>query len=939
MNAPPPSVLLLGTIVGFTYGLLAVGLVLIYRSNRIINFAHGQIGAFGAAVLGVAVINWHVPYWLAFPFAMLISAAVAVAAESGVVRRLRNAPRVMSIVATLGVGQLLVLLAYVISDQAASGASFPRPSYLPEFDVGALRITAAYSGMLFLSPVLVLAIGLFLKRSRYGLAIRAAADNPAAARMAGIFPGRMSSLSWGLAGALSAFTAILTQPTRGVTSPETFGPDLLLRAVAAAVLGRMQSLPVAMGAGIGLGVLEQVLLWNHPQSGLVDAALFAVILVALMFQRRREGRIEEKEEWSTLQATRRLPAGLKSVWLVRNLGLVTGTAGLAGLAALPAVLSHSDSAVITTMLALAIVGLSVSILTGLAGQLTLGPFAVAAIGAVASYQVASRTGNFLLALLCAGMAAGVVSVLLGLPAVRLRGLMLTVTTLGFAIATPAWLLGQRWMLGEGKTPGRPIVGGLALDTGHSYFYFALAVFAIALLLARNVHRGGFSRLLIATRDNEDNARAFAIRTILVKSQAYLVAGFLAGLGGAVYGHSLSSIGVATFPAELGIDVVVLTVLGGVSTLAGPLLGAVYVVGIPEFGPRLLPFGNIGLAATQMGALMFILWKPAGLVQLTEPVRWRLTHWIARLRGVDAARPDPGNAPQAEKVLPAAASALVARSRSDDGKNPQRAGVEGGLLRADGLRKHFGGVAAVADVSLSVGPGEVLGLIGPNGAGKTTTFELLGGFTRPDEGRVQFGGRDITRLGPAARARLGLIRSFQDAALFPTLTVTESVMVALERGRPTRLVPSLCGWTRSERAKERQAREIVGWMGLGRYRDTPIRALSTGSRRITELACLVALDPTLLLLDEPSSGVAQRDSEALGQLLLELRRELGVTMIVIEHDIPMIMGISDRIVAMAEGRVISEGTPTEVRQDPVVVDAYLGTNAIAVERSGAVPSAR
>src|SRR5436190_9759501 len=166
----PFPVIVLGTIIGLTYGLLAVGLVLIYRSNRIINFAHGQIGAFGAAFFGVAAVKWHIPYWVAFPFALGVSALTGAAAETGVVRRLRNAPRLMSVVATLGVGQFLVIFAGVINSTAGAGALYPQPSWLPVFNVGPLRVTQAYSGMLFISPVVVVAIALFLKRSKFGLA-------------------------------------------------------------------------------------------------------------------------------------------------------------------------------------------------------------------------------------------------------------------------------------------------------------------------------------------------------------------------------------------------------------------------------------------------------------------------------------------------------------------------------------------------------------------------------------------------------------------------------------------------------------------------------------------------------------------------------------------------------------------------------------------------
>jgi ABC-type branched-subunit amino acid transport system ATPase component len=199
--------------------------------------------------------------------------------------------------------------------------------------------------------------------------------------------------------------------------------------------------------------------------------------------------------------------------------------------------------------------------------------------------------------------------------------------------------------------------------------------------------------------------------------------------------------------------------------------------------------------------------------------------------------------------------------------------------------------------------------------------------------VWFDGQEVTSFGPEARARLGLIRSFQDSALFPTLTVTDAVALALERSLPTGFLSSAAGFSFSERNKERQAREIVSVMGLGPYRDMQIQELSTGTRRITEIACLVATKPTLLLFDEPSTGIAQRETEALGDVIREIKRTLGVTLVVIEHDMPLIMGLADRIIAMADGKIIASGPPEVVQKDPLVVEAYLGGSLEAIERSG------
>ena len=925
----PLPVIALGTIIGLTYGLLAVGLVLVYRSNRIINFAHGETGAFAAAVFGLFTTKYHLNYYLFLPIGLLVGAGAGALAEVGVVRRLRNAPRLMSVVATLGVGQFLVLFGLLVNSQAGAGALFPEPPGLPVFDLGALRITQAYSGMLFFAPIAVLSVAFFLKYSRFGLAIRSAAANPEAARMAGIPAARMSMLAWALAGGLSAFTAILTQPTRGFTSGETFGPGLLLRALAGAVLARMNNLPLALGGGVALGIIEQLLLWNRPQSGLVELALFAIILLTLLLQRQRGGRDEEKGSWAAVQALRPVPELLQQLWLVRNLGRILAVVVVLVAAVLPLFVTNSTSITMVSIMGFAIIGLSVGIVTGLGGQLSLGQFAVGAIGAWASFEVSSRTGNFGLSFLYAGLAGALVSLAIGLPALRIRGLFLTVTTLSFALVTPAFLLQQEFFLGDGVDPGRPCLTSSceqALDTGKSYYLFALPVLVLVTLLARNVRTGGFGRLLTAIRDNEDAARAFTVPAARVKMQGFLLAGFVAGVGGALYGHALSRIGSSTFPTSASIAVVAMTVIGGISLLSGPIIGALFVIGFPAF----VPLDSAGLAANSLGQLLIILYLPAGLGGLAEPVRDRIVKALGRRAGLDVEA--------AYDEVPTAAgssttSALV-RNRRAPVQPPERLRPPGSeLLQVSGLVKSFGGVRAVRGVSFDVRAGETVGLIGPNGAGKTTTFELIGGFTKADAGRVVFEGQDVTSFGPEARGRLGLIRSFQDAALFPTLTVQETVRLSLERSHPTAFFGSVLGFSSGERAKAQLTRELIDFMGLDRYRTSQVQQLSTGTRRIVEIACLVGLQPTLLLLDEPSSGIAQRETEALGSLLTTIKDQLQLTLLIIEHDIPLVMGLSDRIIAMADGTVIASGTPDVVRNEPAVVEAYLGGSVAAIERSG------
>ena len=912
-------VIVLGAITGMVYGILAVGLVLVYRSTRIINFAHGQIGAFGAALLGVAVVSWHVPYWAAFPAALTVSAGIGGGAEVVVIRRLRDAPLIMTVIATLGLSQFLGVFSLVINGQAQAGQNYPQPVGLPHFDIGALRVTSSHFAILVVTPLLVAALVVFLQRGRMGLAMRAVAANPDAAGMAGILADRMSSLSWAIAGAVSAYTAILVLPTRGFTNAQFLGPGLLLRALVAAVVARMTSLPIALATGVGLGVLEQVLLANYPSGGLVEAVLFVIILGTLLLQRARSGRSDEKGSWAAVRAWTPLPESYRRIFVLRNAGRLLLVVTVTVAVILPAFVSNESTAVLTFIMAFSLVGLSIGVITGLAGQLSLGQFGLAGVGATASFVVTARTDDIVLGLLAAAAAAALVSLVIGLPALRIRGPMLAVTTLGFALAAQAWLFGQSWMLGRGVHPAAPKLLGITFDTGKKYYFFALAVFLLGLWIARNVWVGGLGRCLRAVRDNEEAARSFTVGAVGRKLQGFVVAGLLAGLGGAVYGHALSLLAATSFPVDSSINAAAATVVGGIGALIGPLLGAFYIFGIPRF----LPLDNAGLAATSLGWLLIILQLPGGIAQGLRPLRDRVVDAVARWAGLD---------PEVERtVRRGAAAAMVAGTPLP--RRHRAAEVDGTVLAASHLVKRYGGLTAVNDVTLAIRARETVGLIGPNGAGKTTLFELLSGFSAPDSGAVVFDGADVTGLTPEARGRLGLIRSFQDAALFPTLTVLDTAMLAMERSDPSRFLPSVTGMIRPERRKAARAYELVGTMGLYHYRDTQIRELSTGTRRIAELCCLIALEPSVLLLDEPSSGIAQRETEALGALLQRIKADLDLTLVVIEHDIPLLMEISDRLIAMESGAVLLTGPPDAVRTDPRVVASYLGGDVTAIERSG------
>jgi len=260
-----------------------------------------------------------------------------------------------------------------------------------------------------------------------------------------------------------------------------------------------------------------------------------------------------------------------------------------------------------------------------------------------------------------------------------------------------------------------------------------------------------------------------------------------------------------------------------------------------------------------------------------------------------------------------------------------------VLECRSVVKTFGGIQAVDHVDLEIHKGEIVGLIGHNGAGKTTLMDCISGFLTVDQGRVILGGADVTDLQPHQRAVRSLGRSFQDALLFPTLTVAETIAVARERHLQSRdlfaAALQLPASYESELAAMAVVDELVELMGLGAYREKLTGELSTGTRRIVDLACIMAQDPDVLMLDEPSGGIAQKETEALGPLLRRVRDRTGSSILIIEHDMPMLSGLCDRLVALELGGVIAEGPPDEVLSHPAVIASYLGTDETAIARSG------
>jgi ABC-type branched-subunit amino acid transport system ATPase component/ABC-type branched-subunit amino acid transport system permease subunit len=933
--ALPKQVAFSGLVNGATYGIMAVGIILVYRSTRVINFAVAAMGGLAAALLARMVINWNVSYWPAFAVCVIVGGAIGWLVDRVVIRRLFNAPRVIVFVATIGVAQLLVF-GQAVLPRPSHITGFPTPS-ASSWTVFGVDVQGAHVAILIVVPLLTAALAVFLNRTKYGIAVRASAANADAARLAGIDVQRMSSLVWVLAGLLAAVGTILSAPITTTTSSDILilGPGLLVRVLVAAVIARMSSLGTALVTGIAIGVGESLLYYNRPNDhGILDLALLVVLLVALVPLASRRGSAETVESgFSFTPRVPAIPSALARTWYVRRLPELTFVAGLvAALAPLFIVHGASQQQLWSSVLLSAIIALSLTVLTGWSGQLSLGQFAFVGLGAMTTAALVTRGVGFAPALAAAAIVGGAVAVLVGAPALRVPGLYLAVTTLAFAVATGSWLLSRSFFVGSDQTVTMPraVVGSFSLSPERTYYVLCLIALVVCVVAVARIRRSGFGRSLIGARDNERSLAAFGLSPARVKVTAFAISGVLAGFAGGLLGGLYVTFGPDRFSATGSLQAVAMVVIGGLASVTGAVVGALVVVGLPVLFSN---NANVALLTSGAGILVVLLIFPGGIAQVFASLRDEILVQIARRRepAADATKP----APQPE-LLALGATARALPTATAARRKASAGDATGPVLVVAELSVRFGSQIAVDGVDLEVRPGEIVGLIGSNGAGKSTIMNAIGGFV-PSDGTISVFGSDVAGLAPARRARLGLGRTFQGADLFSDLDVRETIMLALEVGQRAGIPSIVLGLPharRAERAKQARADEIIAFLGLDTVAARFVDELSTGTRRIVELACLVASGTRILCLDEPTAGLAQRESEAFVPMLANLRRALDASILIIEHDMSVAMEVSDRMYCLESGRIIREGLPDDVRNDPVVIESYLGAGV----RSGRVDKA-
>ncbi|GEB57816.1 ABC transporter permease subunit [Streptomyces gardneri] len=861
---------LAGLAVGSAAALTGIGLIVTYRATGVLNLAHGAVAMICAYVLRQLVVVWDWPLPLGALVTLLVVApGIGLVLDRGVFRPLAllGSNPAQTLVASIGVFVLLVGGAALLW---GVGARDDAPVLLGDDPWAQLAAVVALA-------CLVTAV---TRWTRFGRELRAVVDNRPLAVLSGVDADRVAAAGWAFGSFTAGLTGVLLAP---YVRLDPYGmPLLVIEVIAVAVIARMRSLPVAIVAAVAIGVAQAQMTRLHPEGWagpLVQALGANLFVVALLVAALVLPGVGGKGR-DALPPPPPTPPVPTLLW-----------PAIGVLFLLPLGFAGSDLHTAVQVPALAMILLSLVVVAGRGGQIALGQAAYAGLGALFTALLATAGVPVLLALGLAVPMVALAGLVTAWPAIRRHGLALALATLATGVAVSRFVLTQPYAT-AGLSLGRP--AGFSDD--RAFYALELVLLAGCLALVAALRRGRTGRALAALRDHEPGAEAAGVPVPALKLLAFVLGAALAALGGGLLGMGLRAFDPEAYDPVRGLlwFAAVLVLGAGADSLLTPLVGAALLVTL-DAGPRAgTAAALIGLLATQSGRLPPL--TTLLLPKATEPAGGRARrHRPSAADGAEppAGRPAPLSTP---RTGDAGGNARPAEGRTHPHRPaPGRAPASAPApeLRADDLTLTYpGGITALSHVTLALTPARITALVGPNGAGKSTLFDCLAGTLRPrhHQGLITLGGADITSRPAHARTRLGIARTFQRLAVFPSLSVEEHVRLGADRGR-----------VRGDPAAVERSLRLVGLAGPVRHRAAA--DLPTGTLRRVELARALAGQPHTLLLDEPAAGLDAAETAALARILAALAAD-GLTVLVVEHDPDLVAGIAHTVHTMEGGRILS-----------------------------------